>query len=474
MYNIGQTMRYGNLEEVNALRKALSLTSATDSASLTGGDALRIQSLDTALKAAVQDFGHFKLYNKLAKHQANAYVDEWTEETSVGGYLGGSINSATGTANAYNGTYTRRTCAMSTFSTLRQIPYLLDVSKTISPALAVEQMNGIKQVLSDVEYLCFAGDHNINSLEFDGFERKILDAAISDHVYDMNGAAMTSAAPVIECARALAGYGSFGFPSDVFWNNAVQADMDMGLEGSYRVVLDGNPNSYMSGSPVSGIRSLWGNIATNWDVFLPDENMQAPFEVANSAKAATNGAPATVTTAASSDTALSKFSASRAGNYYWAATALYADGSESVLTKDSVQAVAAGEKVTLTIAASSGGTEVGYVVYRSKQDGTNTTADYRRVGRVVKGGATTTYVDRNTEIPGSCKAFVLSLNPAQDAASMSSLLDPIMFPLASSNSPVMPFLVIAAMALRVTKYAQHAFIKNIVPTNAIWRPFSAE
>lgn len=67
---------------------------------------------------------------------------KWTEETSVGGYLGGSINSATGTANAYNGTYTRRTCAMSTFSTLRQIPYLLDVSKTISPALAVEQMNG--------------------------------------------------------------------------------------------------------------------------------------------------------------------------------------------------------------------------------------------------------------------------------------------------------------------------------------------
>lgn len=474
MYNFGQTTRFGNIEEINALRKALTLTSATDSAALTGGDALRIQSLDAALKAAVQDFGHFKAYNKLAKHTATAYVDEWTEESSVGGYLGGSINSATGAANAYNGTYTRRTCAMSTFSTLRQIPYLLDVSPTISPALAVEQMNGIKQILSDIEYMIFEGDRSINSLEFDGFAKKIADAGLSDHIINMNGAALTSASPVVEAARIIAGYGSFGYPSDVFWNNAVQADMDMGLEGSYRVALDNNPASYMSGSPVNAIRSLWGNISTNWDVFIADEAMQVPFEVNNAAKAATNGYPASVTTAASSDTALSKFTASRAGNYYWAATCLYADGSEGVLTKDSVQAVAAGEKVTLTITASSGGTEVGYVVYRSKQDGDNTTANYRRVGRVVKGGATTTYVDRNTDIPGSTKAFVVSLNPAQDAASFSSLLDPIMFPLASSNSPVIPFLVIAAGALRVTKSLQHCMIKNIVPTAQTWRPHTAE
>jgi hypothetical protein len=353
---------------------------------------------------------------------------------------------------------------MSTFSTLRQIPYLLDVSKTISPALAVEQMNGIKQVLSDIEYLSFAGDHNINSLEFDGFERKIIDGGVADHIYNMNGAAMTSAAPVVEIARAISGYGSFGAPSDVFWNNAVQADMDMGLEGSYRVVLDNNPGSYMSGSPVSGIRTLFGNIATNWDVFLPDENMQAPFQIANSAKAAANGAPQTCTTAAASDTdAANKFSASRAGNYYYAVSALYADGSESNILIDTggAQAVASGEKVTITIGASTGGTEVGYVVYRSRQGGPGSAAaDFRRMGRVVKGGATTTYVDRNTEIPGSCKAFVLSLNPAQDAASFSSLLDPIMFPLASSNSPVMPFLVITAGALRVTKYNQHGLIKR--------------
>ena len=54
-------------EELVALQKALTAGYGSDTNGLTGGSAFRIQSLDTTLKATVQENKHFALFNALAK-----------------------------------------------------------------------------------------------------------------------------------------------------------------------------------------------------------------------------------------------------------------------------------------------------------------------------------------------------------------------------------------------------------------------
>ena len=61
-------------EELVALQKALTAGYGSDTNGLTGGSAFRIQSLDTTLKATVQENKHFALFNALAKPKATAVV----------------------------------------------------------------------------------------------------------------------------------------------------------------------------------------------------------------------------------------------------------------------------------------------------------------------------------------------------------------------------------------------------------------
>lgn len=56
-----------SMNDVEALNKALSAGYGTDVAGLTGGAALRVQSLDKTLMSVIQDNKHFVLFNKLPK-----------------------------------------------------------------------------------------------------------------------------------------------------------------------------------------------------------------------------------------------------------------------------------------------------------------------------------------------------------------------------------------------------------------------
>ena len=94
--------------DLAALRKALEAGYGTDVAGLTGGAALRIQSLDTTLQATLADNNHFRLFNAISKTDASATVDEWTEATDQGGYPGGSANGELDAISQAQGTYARR------------------------------------------------------------------------------------------------------------------------------------------------------------------------------------------------------------------------------------------------------------------------------------------------------------------------------------------------------------------------------
>lgn len=457
-----------DFQSVDELRKALTADYGTDVATLTGGGALRIQSLEKTLMATIQENEHFALFNELQKSNATATVDEWTEQSGVGGFLGGSTNTETGTITNAQGTYARRTGAVKYLMTRREVSFVTTLQNSIVEAEATEQQNGALQLLTDAEFLCFEGDAGVVPTEFDGIGTQIVGLGSSDHVLDAQAASLASINLINKAAATVSAYGNFGKPTHLFMSQLTQSDFDTGLDPAFRVSLDAQPNSIMLGAPVVGIRTSWGNIKTKPDVFIRDEGQQKPFQIDFAALAAVNNfAPVSVTGVAAGDAA-SMFNAARAGNYYYFVTGVNAAG-QSVGVASAQKAIASGEKMTLTITASVTGAETGYVIYRSRQDGTAAAADVRQVARIAKAGATTPWVDYNRDIPGTSKAYILNLSPGAKAISWRQLLPMLKFPLYPTVSAVVPWAQLLFGYLRVAKRRHNVVIKNILPNGAIWR-----
>jgi len=461
------------------LRKALTAGYGTDLATLQGGGAMRVESLEATLMATVQQNKHFRLFNKLKKNQANATVDEWVEQSGVGGFVGGAVNSELGDLQTATGEYARRVAQVKYLMTRRAVSYVQQQASNIVDAMAIEAEAGAKELLSTAEYLFFEGDSAVIPEEYDGLEKIV---AATGNVIDLAGASFSpDVAEVIEAASRIAAAPNYGTPTDLFLSPLAQADLDIGLNSAYRVNLDNNPATIQKGAPVAGIRTTWGNIETCPDVFLTES--PAPFEVRYPALASASdpAPPAQMGFAVAAD-ATSKFGAGHAGTYWYRVEAISRKGgSTSVVagavgteTTPAAATVTAGDIVTLTIADSP--LASGYAIYRSRRNmGAQPAAsDYRLIGRVASAGAGgTTFVDTNSRIPGTSSGFVLNMAPGDQAIGWRQLLPMSKFPLFPTNKVETPWAQLLFGYLRVTKAKQHYMIKNILPSRAAaqWSPF---
>lgn len=468
-----------NLDQVSELQKALTMgNDVTDVANLSGGSALRIQSLDRTMMSTIQENDDFALFNELIKSNASATVDEWTEQSGVGGFLGGSTNSETGNISAATGQYNRRVGSVKYLMTRREVSFVATLGTNLVEAESVEQQNGALQLLTDAEYLSFEGDDTVVPTEFSGIYAQ-MNAGVasgqisSDHIIDVDGGALADITHISKAAQIIRGYGNFGRATHIFVPTSVQTDLDLNLQPAYRVGLTSvNGGGIEQGAPVVGIRTSFGDIKTKPDVFIPDELLQRPFEVDFPSVAAKNTfVPAGVAVDALVNSAQSRFTATRAGNYYYLVAGVNANGqSVGVLTAQT--AVAAGKKVTLTISRSASAEETGYVIYRSRLNGTGALTDLRRMARIPVGGATTVYTDNCLDLPGSVKAYVLNLKSGANAINWRQLLPMMRFNLYPTVSATVPWAQLLFGYLRLAKRKQHAVIKNIVPSTAAWKPFN--
>lgn len=473
--NAGQTgSGEMGMQDVQEMRKALEAGYGTDVSTLTGGAALRIQSLDKTMMTTIQENKHFRLFNELAKSNATATVDEWTEQSGVGGFLGGSTNSESGAIEEATGQYARRTGTVKYLMTRRQVSLVQSLQNTIADSEAVEQRNGALQLLTDAEFLCFEGDELVNPTEFSGIKAQITSLGSSDHVLDAEAQSLASIDLVNKAAATITGYGNFGTPTHLFMSQKTQADFDTGLDPAFRVPLTNVPNGgIMLGAPVNGIRTSWGDIAAAPDVFVRDGEQMEPFEIDFPAIALRNTglAPASVTVDASASAVDSKFGSTHAGNYYYLVTGLNAKGQSTGVISAQV-AIAAGKKAVLTIAKSAAGEEVGYAIYRSRLNGSSAVNDFRLMTRVARTGASTTYTDLNREIPGTSCAYILNLKPGDNSITWRQMLPMLKFPLYPTVSAVIPWAQLMFGYLRVAKRRHHVLIKNVLPKSATWKPFN--
>ncbi|CAH2606325.1 conserved protein of unknown function (plasmid) [Rhodovastum atsumiense] len=467
--------------DVEALQKALTAGYGTNAPELTGGAALRVQSLDPVMQVALQTNKHFVLFNRLPKTKPLGTVDEWTEQDDIGGFLGGSTNTETGVIRDATGAYQRMVGMVKFLMARRQVSLVVTLQKAIADAEATEYSNGAKQLLSDLEYLLFEGDDGVVPTEFSGIKAQLLAGVASgrvppENIIDMDGKPLESQHELNAAAAHIAGYGQFGTATDLFMNQATQQDFDNRLDPAYRVPLSNvGDTGAKIGAPVVGIRTSNGNIATNQDVFIRHEGMKRAFQLIKPAIAAANAGmtPTSVTTDATGNAADSKFTTARAGTYVYGVAGVSEKGASTVSLTGQI-AVAAGKKVVLTIAASAAGQETGYVIYRGRQNGPAAVADLREVCRIPRVGATTTFEDVNRIVPGSQEAYVLNLSPGDTAITFRQLMPMLKWQLYPTDSPIIPWAQMYFGFLRMSKRKQHVMVRNIVTRNQVWRPFADE
>lgn len=465
-------LEFGKWEE---FRKAVVAGYGTDSAALQGGGALRIESLERTLMSVVQTHEDFVLFNRLKRSAATATVDEWTEKNDIGGRLGGSFNSESGNIKEFTGQFARKVDLVKYLMTRRSVTVVQMAMNTMVSAKAEEEINGTLQLLTDAEWASFYGNSAVVPEEFDGIETKIRALNSSDHVINANGLPLDQVGieKILAAASRVRSLGNFGRLSDIFLSNDAQTDLDLKLDPAWRVSLsDVEKGGTSLGSPVVGIRTSFGNIKNNPDIFIQEGGI--PPQATNPTQHVTSNPtkPNGVAVAVASDAA-SLFGANHAGNYYWGVTSVSKEG-ESDMTMTSQTAVAQGEKATLTITKPTANDATGYKIYRSRKNGSNSPADMRFMYRVPdSGGATTVHVDLNDEIPGTSKAFLLNMNPNYEAIGWRQLLPLTRFQLYPTASAIDPWAMLLFGYLRVTKPKQHLMIKNILPNTSklVWDPF---
>lgn len=464
-----------NLADWEAFTKSITAGYGTDHATLSGGAALRLESLEHTLMKVVQDYPDFVLFNRLKKTPAGATVDEWTEQNAIGGRPGSGFNSELGDIKEQSGSYARRTALVKYLMTRRSVSFVQTLQNAMISAKANEEVNGALELLTSAEWAMFNGHGGVVPEEFDGLQKIIEDIGSSDHVIDLEGKSFDAggAQSILNAAQVIRKRGNFGVPTDLFLSTAAQTDLDLYLDPAWRVALENVPGGGVQlGAPVVGIRTSQGNIKTSQDIFIEEGAMPREAETPAGNTTSDPTKPAAAAGVAAPD-ASSKFGASHAGNYYYAVASVSKNG-ESDCRVTAQVTVAQGDKVTLTITVSGAGDETGYAIYRSRKNGPNALSDMRLVRRVPRTGGSTVYVDLNRDIPGTSKAFVLNMLPTLEAISWRQLCPMTKFPLYPTAKAEEPWAQLLFGYLRVTKARQHVMIKNILPNQvkAVWDPFA--
>lgn len=473
-----QPFIFTNLKDFH---KAVTAGAQVSPQGLTGGGALRLQSIEGTLLRTVQEQKHFVLFNRLEATNATATVDEFSIKTRIGGYPGSGFNTETGDIADTQGEYERRIGIVKFLMTKREVSVVQESQKTLVDTIADQKVDATVELKTTIEWGLIYGDSAVNPEEFDGFLKQVTASGASDLIKDARGQGLSMVAQeVIDLAAAVAGYGKFGQITDAYCSLQVGAqEFDQKLDPALRVALPGRGSETLKlGTPVSGINTSHGVIGLHRDIFIQES--EAPWEARSDMTAliTASGLGAVtpvVASAVAASSATSQFLTAHAGTYYYGVEAINRKGRSNTGVSGAV-VVLAGDKVTVTITNPNAG-ETGFVMHRSRRNGLNPNtaqgkADLRQMVRIAKtAGVSTVFVDENADIPGTSPVLLMNLQPGDKAITMRRLLPMTMFPLYPTAKAVRPWAQLIFLYLRIAKPKQHAIIKNVLPTRPAWNPF---
>lgn len=410
----------GSSQELDALRKALSVGYQNPPTS--GGDALRVESLEATLKVLSFGAQHIKLWNDIVKIDAFSTIEEYSRLNGYGSDAGGFVDGG-GLPEEEDSSYSRETEKVKYVGTTRAVQHPATLVNSVpADLIAQETQNGVLWMLGKIERGLFVGDSTVVPQEWNGIGPQVINGGGT--VIDLRGANL-AAGDVENAADVIAS--NYGVPSKLYGNNKVFSTFSTNYYSQGRWNEPGARQGKV-GTPVTGMSTQAGDVEFESDVFL--RKGAAPAGAASSPKAPS--APTVAVGAPGGTTSL--FTAGDAGSYKYRITAINQYGESAPSALSTAASLTAGQSVALTI-TDGGGTygATGYRIYRSEKGGaTGTDLLQHTVGRAQISNvyqATTVFTDDNMYIPGKYSLYMLDLSP--QAMSFKQLSPLIKIPLAT-------------------------------------------
>lgn len=436
-YSRGDGFGRATMEDVRQLRKALnagdSITSAEATAAGTeSGFALRVESLERTLKNTTYRMEHIKLWKSIPKIAAFNTVEEYNQITEYGAGAQGAFLAEGELPSATDASYERKYAIVKFLGTTRVVSHVMSLVKPAhGNVIAQETVAGTMYLLRQLERSLFTADSSIDSLEFDGFDKLIVDGAPADHIIDLRGAPLTED-NLIDAALTVQNAPAFGIPTDLYINPAVKSDLVKSFFPKARYDLTQKRDG-MVGLDIDGFTSPAGDVRFNSNVFIDDGGVAPAAESGASAPAAPSfAAPADQPAMGAGAAAL--WTAGTGdhdqGDYYWAVAGCSSSGCSAAVESNQLTVNSANE-VEMTVTRGDASTKY-YKVYRTLRGGASGTS--RFIKRVASAGATTQIVDDNSRLPRTTSGYLFQ----QDASNMSfaQLAPMVKVPLATINSSI--------------------------------------
>ena len=452
-------------DEVNELQKALSAGYGTDSSQFTGGRALIPENLESEVINVVSELKEdCKVMNSIKKTPVKSTVHEVNLRTGHGEYRHLSVAEG-GDSISTDQNIERKPFAMKYLQTRRSVTKQMEASETFEGALASEKLSGVETIIKGAEYQCFHGDSSVVPTEFDGFIASIRKAKPADqNIINLKGKTIGNYGEKIldEIAAAVRKNGGF-IDKALFPTVLAKEVKELFVEKQRYVMNQPLPNLSFKTIPDYGT-AVGANISLSGEEAGDDLFYEVKGEVvAEGDPTRRPVAPASVTASASGSG--SSFAAADAGDYMYTVHAVNQYGISAGTSVAAAVTVAAGNKVTLTITPGTGIAATGYIICRSNKDGTEV-MEMDKVGD--SGNATTTYEDKNEELPGTASMLFLPKKRFQPVYTFAQLLPACTFPLAPVNKAETPFLVMLYGGLEVRAPKQCGLVKNIAYSGGLY------
>jgi hypothetical protein len=333
---------------------------------------------------------------------------------------------------ADDSTYSRQYTVIKYVGTTRAVTHVMSL---IRPAhgnvIAQETVNGMAWLLKQIERALFFGDSSLIPVQWDGLLKLITDGApdASLNIVDLRGKPLTEDLLNDGCLIVKT-EPNYGRATDLYCADGAFSDLAKQFYPAERINLP--PAGWqqgMVGLNIQGFYSQFGPIKFNPDLFIQFGPLVGSGGVGPAAKIPS--APTESVAPATSADSDSQFIASDAGDYYYSIRAINRYGKSAVLQLTGPVTVAAGEKVTFTVAdGSTAGTA--FEIYRTDKDGAQGTE--RLMTTVARSGATTAMTDLNADLPGCSTAFLIQQN--LEYFSFKQLAPAVKIPLATIDTSI--------------------------------------
>lgn len=428
-----------DVRDINrALDKSLTAGAAVNApGSAVAGDgfALRVESLERTLKNTTYKMEHIRLWKAVPKLAAYNTVEEFNQIQSYGENPDAGFIEEGDLPESDDSTYQRKYSVVKFLGTTRKVTHVMSLVKPAhGSVIAQETINGTMHLLRIVERALLYGNSELSDLQFDGYEKLLMDNSPATNIIDLRGKPL-SEDNLTDGALTVQDAPNYGTPTHLFLNPKNKADLCKAFFPKERYDAFQKTDSGMIGLDIAGFTSPAGDVKFESDVFITDGG-------GPTAAVGTSGrrpsSPTISTAPTSPPDSDSLFEADDAGDYFYQVQACNRYGRSAavhLVAGPVAVTVAAGDKVSFGVTPDDGSPPVAwYEVFRTKKSGAAGTA--RLILRVpnTEGEAELTIVDLNANLPGCTSAFLFQMN--LEAMSFKQLAPMVRIPLGTIDTSI--------------------------------------